>query len=449
MNIIQKAGARLLGLKADSNGNFLTPENNQLFRQLFKHLGASIPINPQTDPTQFITQGYEYNHFIYQIISFLSRKAASVDYVAYRYTKGGKKEYLDEHDILGPIYQPNAYQGKNELLEQYHGFKYITGNSYLYTPRLPSGIDKGRFTEMHVMPSNLIEIVSGARFEPVGGYKMRWGQQITPFEPEEVMHSKYANYNFEDSYQLYGMSPIQAGWAILQKSNSNVSAAKSMFDNKGAQGVIYDKSEITSNGTVDKLSSDQYQRMQAKWDRKTRGTANKGRILITAGDFGYIDLGMSSVDLGLLEDSQATKHDICGLYHVPPVLFDTSESSFNNMTSARKMVWSDALKPECGHFADEYNRHVGAAYSEGGKVCIEPDYSNIEELQSDKKEQSEWLDRAWWIKGSEKRERMGFDPDPELDKYYIPMGIIPSDELTVDEQSFIDAENEKVDYFRK
>jgi len=448
MNVIQKLGAKILGI--DAQKDFLPLDQNQLFRQLFKYYGQNTPVQPEFNMEEYIRQGYNYNFLIYSIVSFIARKASKVEYKAYRYTKGGQKEELPEHPILESIYAPNSYQGKSEFLEQYHGFKLLTGNSYIYTPILDSGINRGKFTEMHVMPAHWVEIVSGGMFNPVGGYRLRYGDDVKPFDVDEVLHSKYANYYYDNGENLYGQSPIQAAWPLLQKSNSNIAAAKSSFDNKGAQGVLFDKSEVTSNGMRPQLTEEQFQKMQARWDKKIRGPKNKGRILMTAGDFGYIDLGMSPVDLALISDSQATKRDICDIFHVPSILFNDPEgTTYNNQQEVRKRAWTDAIMPECDHFADEFTRHAKNAYKSEGDIWVVADYSAIEELQADKREMIEWLERAWWIKGSKKQEIMGIEPDEELDKYFIPMGLVPSDELNIDPTIFEQAKEENLDYFRK
>jgi phage portal protein BeeE len=171
---------------------------------------------------------------------------------------------------------------------------------------------------------------------------------------------------------------------------------------------------------------------------------------MTAGDFGYIDLGMSPVDLALISDSQATKRDICDIFHVPSILFNDPEgTTYNNQQEVRKRAWTDAIMPECDHFADEFTRHAKNAYKSEGDIWVVADYSAIEELQADKREMIEWLDRAWWIKGSKKQEIMGMEPDEELDKYFIPMGLVPSDELNIDPTIFEQAKEENLDYFRK
>ena len=404
----------------------LTDPSKKVARAIYQYLGSKVPIWKEANTTQYVTNGYNINQLVYAIIQWKAQKCAMIDFEVVEYLKGGKYRLVEDHPVLDLLENPNKWQGKQEFFEQFYGFKFIDGNSYIYTPFIENGVNKGKLNEMHVLPAPITEIVTGSDFNPIGGYIVRHTPVIdSKFEANEIMHSRYANYDADYSSYVYGVSPMQAAWRLIQKSNSNNAAAKSSFDNMGALGVLFQKDTELARDITD----EQRKKAQYQLDRKVRGTDNKGRIINTIGDYGYINFGANPVDLALIEDARMTREELCTVFHVDPALFGAKEaSSFNNMKEARKVSFIDGVLPEVQGFADEFNRHVMPAYGKNLQIRIVK--SNIPELQADLKEMSEWLSRAYWLKENEKREAMGYKADSTMDVFHIPANLLPQDGTT-------------------
>jgi len=409
----------------------VNPQDNKLFRQIAYFMGGKgQAISTQENKEGYIDRGYHYNDMVYSVIHYIASKAATVDFRAVATDpRTGKKEILDGHEILAPIYSPNDYQGKLEFMEQLFGFKLITGDSFTYQIRVESGPLAGKIAQQHVLPSHFTDINSGTQFEPISHYTLRYGDRSIEYDRDEILHIQYQNYKWDYGREFYGLSPLHAGFLLLEKANANNEAAKSSFDNLGALGLLYDKTEITSRGAQDVLSEPQADRMQYQLDKKVRGSKNKGRILIQSGDFGYHQFGVSPADLKLLEDKQASLRDICNLYHLPSeVMNDKASSTYNNMKEARKAAWTDAILPHVYSFAQEYSRTNKRAYKEGNRIIsIEPDKSSIEELQADLQTMTQWLKDAHWLTDNQKLEIMGMEPYPGGDVRWKPSNLIPED----------------------
>lgn len=403
----------------------LTDPSRKITRALWRFMGSNTPVWKDDNTEEYVTYGYNYNYLVYAIISWKAQKAAQVPFKAYR-MRGGKKEYIDDHWSLELFERPNQWQGRTEFFEQFYGFKSIDGNSYIYTPKIENGINRGRVPEMHVLPAPITEIVTGDNYNPIGGYRIEYSGNVNDFAADEVIHSRYANYDFRYQSYIYGISPLQAAWRNVQKSNSNIEAAKKSFDNMGALGLLYQKDKEVAQ----LIDENTRKRTQNKLDKKIRGTDNAGRVLWSNGDYGYINFGADPVDLALIEDEKLTLRQLCAVFKVQPELFgDVEGSTFNNLKEARKISYVDGIIPDVQNFADEFNRHI---LSPLGDVRIEPALDKVPELQADKKEMADWLSRAPWLTENEKREMMGMGPVDGLDVNLYPSSYLPASFLVSD-----------------
>lgn len=388
-------------------------------RALYRYVGSNQIVWNDDNPEAYVTDGYNRNHLVYSIVQWVARKAAQIDFKVERVLPGGETEELQDHEVLEVLYNPNEFQGKSEYFEQFYGFLALTGNSYMWGARPTSGRNIRKPVELHTLPAPLVEIVRGTDFDPVRGYTLQFTDRQSEFAADEVLHLKYASYYYNQGVELYGVSPLMAGWYILQKSNSNTEAMKKSFDNMGALGVLFEKDNWEG------YNDQQRKRAQAQLEKKVAGTDNKGRILYTGGDFGYINFGANPVDLALIDDAKMTLADLCRLYHVDPKLFGESEAStFNNLKEARKISYVDGVLPLVQMFCDEFTRAFLPAY--GPNLRLKPVTRNIPELQADMKEQAEWLSKTYWLTENEKRKAMGYDEADEIgDVFHVPAGLIP------------------------
>jgi hypothetical protein len=95
-----------------------------------------------------------------------------------------------------------------------------------------------------------------------------------------------------------------------------------MYQNGGAKGVLYDKS-MKSNDSCSIIS--------IGWCtlQKRSTTKNKGRCCAVQGDWGYLNVGLDSVDMELLEGQERAFVRLCNLLDTPPALFLTDQTYEN------------------------------------------------------------------------------------------------------------------------
>lgn len=421
---------------------------------------AKTPIFGDDTFANYVEKGYQYNSDVYSIINLITRKAATAPPILYEviddkafqkyksFTQNVSKpqdiqeanylktkaliEVNEDHAIIKTLLEPNDYQSYYEFMDNYFGFKLITGNSYLYGMGAVTGPNAGKFKQLYVLPAHLVRIVSGGRYDPVNGYTLTTTYNKEELDAAKVMHSKYWNpdYSTEGSH-LYGQSPLRAAMRVMQQSNDAQSASVKLFQNTGAMGILYDDSGDSQ------LSPEQAYEMQRKWQSEYSGTENAGKIIVSASKVGWQQIGLSPVDLAIIESMKMNLRQLCNIYHVNSALLnDPDNKTYNNMYEARKALISDAILPELISARADLNKWLVSPYnkSENKKYFLDFDLSVFPELQEDKKEQIQYLERAWWLTPNQKLEEMGYgrNENPDMDKIYVSIQVTPIDKMNID-----------------
>lgn len=414
---------------------------------------------------QYITDAYQKNADVYSIISFIASKVALAPFSLYEVkdqktfrkykalTTNATKESLRMADSL-KVKALEEVEGKHQLLEMLNGnpnenmdgseFKYacsvyrlLTGNTYIYGFGPDTDAKVKKFIELHILPSQYTHPVSGGEYQPVRGYKLDY-RPDAEIPKSDVAHYRYFNPDFsvQGNPHIVGQSPLQAASNAILSSNSGYDAETKAFQNGGMVGVLYED----GNGS---MTEPQRKGLQDHIDQKMTGSGNFKQIVAASSKLGWIQIGSSPIDLGILEGRQGNLRTFCNIFHVNSAIFNDPENkTYNNMVEARKAAITDAVLPELTALRDALNKWLipGWSLADKKEYFLDFDTSVYAELQDDMKSLAEWLERAWWIDPNEKRSQMNYDKKgPEFDECFIPAGILPlSQSNTVDFEKAFD-----------
>jgi phage portal protein BeeE len=133
--------------------------------------------------------------------------------------------------------------------------------------------------------------------------------------------------------------------------------------------------------------------------------------------------------MNIIESQKMDLRDICNVYQVSSELLNDPDNKTNsNKVESRKALYYEAVIPDLDALRDDLNRWLTPSYNtDGVEYYIDYDLSAIPALQEDMKKVVEQMGAAWWTTGNEKRRVMGYDTDPEMDKFFIPSGLVPLD----------------------
>jgi len=447
--------------------NLLTKNAQQTAQEynkaIYNWLGESIVWNPENDTT-YINEGYRKNATVYSLVNIIAKAASSIpfqvyekvndnDYKRYKAMNNGildpsvmhkanylkKKALVELHntDLHKLLERPNPAQSYASWITELIAFGKLTGNRYIYGIAPETGNGAGKYKELYVMPSQLIEIISGGYMQPVKEYAIEYnGQYKIP--ADQICHIKDFNPYFDGSgSHLYGQSPLRAGLRSMTTNNEAVQTGVKYLQNQTARGVL-----MSDEGDLNEV---QAQQLKDKFRKNFQGADNAGDIIITPKKLSWVNFGLNASDVSLIEQYNASIKDLCNIYNVPVTLLNNTESStFNNVKEAKKALYQNCVIPELNKIQDELNRWLAPKYGE--KLCIEFDYSVIPELQEETEKVVNQMAQAWWLTPNEKRAAMSFGTDEEnpiLDDYYIPANLIPASGNDIDLEDPQPAQNDE------
>jgi len=423
--------------------------NEAFNKAIYNYLGDTLVWNPENDDT-FINKGYRYNSTVYAIVNLITKTASTIPFTVYeiksendlaRYkalTSNGidtsvlhkaemlrkqslvELEHTELHELLK---RPNPAQSYNAWIQEIIAFGKLTGNRYIFGIKPETGANKDKFRELYVLPSQNVEIHSGGIMEPVKEYTLSYNGTYR-IEANDVCHIKDFNPYFDGTgSHLYGMSPLHAGLRVLQANNEAVSTGVKYLQNQMARGVL-----MSEEGD---LNEEQARLLKQKFKEQYQTTDSRGDVIITPKKLSWINFGLSTSDLSLIEQYNATIKDLCNIYSVPVQLLNNTESStYNNMKEAKKALYQNAVIPELIKIREELNRWLTPQY--GSNLYIDFDFSVIPELQEEMDKVVSQMSNAWWLTPNEKRAAMSYGMDEDsafMNDYYIPANLIPTQNL--------------------
>jgi HK97 family phage portal protein len=401
---------------------------------------------PDINAEKAVTDGYNANDAVYSIIKADAEKFASIP----RYVADAKK--LEEKRRKVPMQfkalmkveaqktesikqtldkllnRPNEYQGQAAFYKTVRSYYKACGEGFMWLNRGEvNGLTDAQMAtmpvlEMYPLPSYRMEVIPDPEnLWGVAGYLLDAGGTKIPFSKSEIIHWKDTNLTFDTSTKehLRGMPALKPGAATLQQNNDATRSSIRMYQNDGSKGAMFNKD-------LSKATPTQESQIRGVIDRKINNNDVKGAVAALQGEWGYIDLGKTSIDLDLLKGKEMSMKQLCFLFGVPYTLFDPNTAWANSEWQQKNWV-SNRIIPASTELDDELNRVLLRAFALEGKFIIQCDYSQLPEMQADMKALTEWLKEAWWISPNEKRDLMGYEKsdEPLMDEYWVPNGLTP------------------------
>lgn len=405
------------------------------------------------DNLETYTNAYLKNAGLYSIVKRISKTASIAPFKVYRIKDEKKhlkyKQYTGEnateeslqramlikdfvyeedndHLLNVLIDKPNTLQRGNEFVENSIGFKILTGNRFIMLGLLEEGANEGKPFNLWNLPPQFMQIVGDKTLFGVAGYKLLLGEQ-TNIDKEAVIHNKYWNPDFDISgSHLWGLSPLRPANRNLTRTDAALERSVAMLQNAGAAGLLFSK------GEREMMTAEQAGELKIKVNKEVLGGANAGKIALANGDMGYINFGLTAVEMSILDMEKYSLQQLCNIYQAPYNLFSNDTSSYNNIKEAKKELITMCCIPELASMRDDWNE-VAKLYKEQD-LYVDYDLSVFPELQEDLAKTSDVMQKSWWITPNEKRLAMGFDQDNEveiMDKYLVPQGMMNIEDLTM------------------
>lgn len=382
---------------------------------------------------------YSTTDDLYSIIRLLSTTSALIPLWCYEVKKDkeikvrGKVQTKDLEDLpeSDPVQMllenPNPKMGSFEFFEFVYSSLFTQGEAIIVKMKPEFGTNAGRTVELWPLyPQHVVIKVSQSYPREIIAYDyvVDGITLIENLPVEDVIHIRYYNSKFSiNGTELRGLSPISVLTKRLVRVDSEMSISVGQLQNGGVPTIVWDKSHNDSPD-IDVMG-------QRKSNFYNFLSNSQGAPFFASGEMGAIATGLKLADLEVEALSKIDFKKLCNAYAVSDRLFNNdatgSEISDDN---ARKGLYINACLPNVYRVRDALVRGLLPDFKDK-KRFIQPDISEITELQDDSKQMADWLSTAWWITPNEKREMQKFDriEDPMFDQPLLPIGLQTLEDL--------------------
>lgn len=361
--------------------NFRTNLDNTDRDTIWKAFGSFQANQFCMQNQSLIQNSYERNVDVYSVIKKIVDVSKSVPWIVEQKQANGNWKALQNTSIHSLMEAPNLVKGYtwNDIEEQVLIYLLLTGNVYIFGEK-PFGMNG--IAELDILPSNHVIIQSNNDFfKPNKQYKLGLGGTYRTFQSDEIGHIKFFNPGYNSVLEShYGLSIIQVAAQVVQVGNDRWDANANLLQNRGAVGLITDKSQRP-------MTPDEAALAQSAWDKTSSGTRNFGKIKVTNKDLNYIQMAMSPADLQLIENGVVNLRAICNVFSLDSSLFnDPANKTYNNALEAQKALYTNAIMPLSDKIAEHFTRYLCTNHFPDKVVRMRQDFNGIECLQENKAE---------------------------------------------------------------
>jgi HK97 family phage portal protein len=389
---------------------------------IFRYFGGLMPLNIGNNSTSQITEGYLRNVDVYAIVKKVTDISKSLPWIVEKRQYNGNWKQLEDTTIHELMNAPNVMKSYtwDDIEEQVLLYLLITGNVYLVGN---TQFNSTLIEEVDVLPSQAVNIFNrnSSFFIPDYEYQFNLGSSNRIYKGSELKHIKFYNPNINLLY--YGLSPIQVAGNVVTLGNERWTAGASMFANGGAKGFITDKSN-------DPMTPEEFERIDEALKSKIGGADKYNKLVATNKDLGFVQIGMSSTDLQMIENGQVTTRALCNVLGLDSSLFNDPENkTYNNRLEAEKAMYTNCIIPLSDKLSEAYTQYICKNHFPNETVRMRQDFSKVECLQENLKEKSEILgsfkDKGIYT-ANEVREKMNMpkSADPNADLLIINTTIL-------------------------
>lgn len=365
------------------------------------------PVWSGRDYKAFADEAFRKNNIAYKSISSVADAVASVPWTAWR----GETELVN-HPVLDLIRKPNPRDSGKQYMRAKVAFLMLAGNGYEEYVALG-----GQIKEMYQLRPDRMKIVPGSNGFPQA-YEYQVNQRKVRFDVDPmtmkgaIRHIKM----FHPTDDWYGMSPIEAAAYGVDQHNEASAWIQSLLQKSARpSGALVIKDDKT-------LNDEEFNRLKTQVDEQYGGAQNAGRPMILEGGLSWQQMGLSPVDMQIIETKLSAARDIALALGVPPMLLGIpGDNTYSNYQEARLSFWEDTVIPLVEMIAEDWNVSLGEPFG----VELRPDFDMIPAIVDKKRQQWEMLDKTASLTLNEKREAMGYEPVDGGDDVMVPMSSIP------------------------
>lgn len=265
---------------------------------------------------------------------------------------GGDGQPVKVRDLDRLLSYPNQFETWGEFIYKWLFHMFVTGNAFAVKDQ--ANLNGDRPKNLFLLNPARMKITVDPRLGITGYiYCTSKGQQV-PYEVEEIIHWKFPH----PQNEWWGLGRVESAEDLFQNT-INRQEWESRFWKNGAapSGLLTCKTRVAD--------AKEWAEAKEKWLKEYGGTKNSGKTAWLSGEWEYIQLGLSAVEMQNLEQSHWSVEQICHQCGVPLSVIGVKEAS--NYATARvddMRVRRDTVKPALRFFADTFNTDCVQGFGE-------------------------------------------------------------------------------------
>jgi len=381
---------------------------------------------PNLSDTSLISN-FETIPDLFLITDYIARTVANIPV---KVVKASGKEAKNS-ELWKLIEEPNQYQSWSELIKLSFGYYELLGNAYLYGPK-PDAMNQ--VTSLYCLPTDKTRIVLArdktlpAWMNEIARYQVVIGGKEYNLDPAMVLHERYFSLRYDDGSWVYGISKYIPADKVTRELKAIHDAKISIVAERGAVGFITNESEMPD--------PEQSKEVKEKLQTQYGVLEGQDKIIVTTEKLRWQQMALGVQELQLIENAKYSFAKMCQINGFDPVIFSTEGSTFANKAEAVKEMMLKVIKPKVESFYTALSTWIAPGYA-GDRIM--PDWSQVEELQADRKAMTELLEKqigagiitpykaAQMLYGDE------VDNNPPPDLYYLKSSLKLATEVTSEE----------------
>ena len=424
---------KALGLPKGSTWNFYNgvwmpyEQNNSLY--IDKAYKATTIV--QAIVSQIIQKASEAPPQIYRVKNekaFRSYKHAvsSGNYIVAKAMHVKAFEEMSDHPMLEVYENPNKLYSAKDFRENTMGYLLLTGNAFEYAATTGVGARGRQPVELWNIPSPCVGAdFQQSRTKPIKNYTISYdlGNKVPV---ENMTHLKFFNpisggQNMQDSF--WGLSPLHSARNIMsQKRDADVTQG-SLFKNAGPSGVL---SGSSSDG-FNELTEEQAIQLNKAFRDQHMGAHNAGDLIITPASVRWQQIGLSPVDLQLIDFNQEVNKQVARLYGYPQEMLEAASVVANSSEGSLKFI-RQCVAPLLYKYDAAQTQSLRTWYKDNTLV-YQSDLEYFTELQPDKGELVKWMRGANVFTQAELRRALDYDETYDDTEVLVPVNYIMLSDL--------------------
>ncbi|MEO9782138.1 MAG: phage portal protein [Sedimentitalea sp.] len=356
------------------------------------HSAGRVAWSPR-DTVSLTRTGFSGNPVGFRSVKLIAEAAAALPLVLQ-----DQHQRYDMHPVLSLVQQPNAAQGRAELLEALFGQLLLSGNAYVEAVAGDGALP----LELHVLRSDRMTVVPGADGWPVG-YEYSVGGRKHRFDATGAVSPICHIKSFHPQDDHYGFSPMQAAAMAVDVHNSASRWSKALLDNAARPSGALVFNGVDGHGA---MADDQYRRLSEEIEANYQGARNAGRPMVLEGGLDWKPMGFSPSDMEFQKTKEAAAREIALAFGVPPMLIGIQgDATYANYQEANRAFYRLTVLPLATRVASALSDWL--SQFTGEVLELKPDMDQVPALAAERDAQWKRVSDAPFLTEAEKRALLG------------------------------------------